>query len=223
MSNYSDKDQITAYPLQWPLSQPRTEPGQRQYARFGTRAGSGYGTRQLTLAQACQRIYTEVVAWTRAGRTWRIDPDDLIISTNVALRLDGRPRSGQRAPEDPGAAAYFVLDGDNYCLPCDRWLRVEDNIAAIAGHLGAMCAMDRWGVGNVQTHFAGFKSLPAPGTSVVQTWANVLGVEPDCTLVDAKAAYRKMASETHPDKGGSADQFERVRKAWVQAQAALKQ
>ena len=125
MSSCSDKDQITAYPLQWPLSQPRTETGQRQYARFGTRSGDGYGTRQLTLAQACQRLYTEVAAWTRAGRTWRIDPDDLIISTNVALRLDGKPRSGQRAPEDPGAAAYFVLDGDNYCLPCDRWLRVR--------------------------------------------------------------------------------------------------
>lgn len=99
----------------------------------------------------------------------------------------------------------------------------EDNIAAIAGHLGARRAMDRWGVGNVQTHFAGFKSLSAPGTSVVQTWANVLGVELDCTPVDAKAAYRKMASETHPDKGGSADQFERVRRAWEQAQAALNQ
>ena len=39
----------------------------------------------------------------------------------------------------------------------------------------------------------------------------VLGIEPGD---DVKAAYRKRARETHPDRGGSAEEFEIVHRAY---------
>ena len=63
---------------------------------------------------------------------------NVIVSTNVAVRRDGLPYARQRTPEDPGAAVYFKLESvpEGLVLACDRWLRVEDNIAAVAAHIG---------------------------------------------------------------------------------------
>ena len=56
---------------------------------------------------------------------------------------------------------YFKLDSvpEGLVLACDRWLRVEDNIAAVAAHIGALRGIDRWGVGSVRQAFAGYKRL----------------------------------------------------------------
>lgn len=40
-----------------------------------------------------------------------------------------------------------------------------------------------------------------------------LGVAPDATPEEIKKAYRKKAKETHPDAGGSNEEFEKVNKA----------
>ena len=41
-----------------------------------------------------------------------------------------------------------------------------------------------------------------------------LGVSPDATPVQIKAAYRKAAKEHHPDAGGNADEFARIQLAF---------
>jgi hypothetical protein len=41
-----------------------------------------------------------------------------------------------------------------------------------------------------------------------------LGLEPGASVDEIKAAYRKRAFETHPDRGGSAKEFRRVRRAF---------
>ena len=61
----------------------------------------------------------------------------IVISTNAELRQDGFPYSNRRAPEDVGVAVYFTLEGRPYVLPCDKWERVADNLAAIAKHVEA--------------------------------------------------------------------------------------
>src|SRR5262249_31741204 len=78
-------------------------------------------------------------------------------------RTDSAPYSGARKSYDVGAAVYFSLNKKPYCLPCDRWNRLPDNLAAIAAHLEAMRGMDRWGVGSIEQAFAGYKALPARG------------------------------------------------------------
>lgn len=194
---------VEAYPLQWPTQFPRTT--ERQTARFH-RDG-----KPLTIAQGRDRILAEVRAFTRFGQSWRIDPDQVVISSDVPLRRDGLPASGRRLPDDPGVAVYFNLDGDPYCLPCDTWDRVADNMAAIAAHLCAMRGMDRWGVGDVRAHFAGFAALEHQPQ---EKWYHVLECEPGAPAADVSAAYRILRARAHPDQGGTVDEFCRIQRAY---------
>jgi len=55
------------------------------------------------------------------------------------------------------------------------------------------------------------------GASFSRTFSDpytVLGVSRDATIDDIKAAYHKAALRTHPDSGGSAEEFRRVQTAY---------
>lgn len=206
-----------AYPLEWPEGFSRTPASDRDRARFGQR--QGFGTKQLTVHQGITRLIDEIRAFTRRGRVRRIDPDHVVISSNVRSRNDGRPYSNAREPDDPGVAIYLELDGEPHVFPCDRWDRLADNIAAVAAHLGALRGIERWGVGDLRRAFAGFAALP-PGSGDeygFDGWWHVLGVEHDARRPEIEAAYRRLRSRHHPDRGGDADQFERVQRAFEQA------
>ena len=43
---------------------------------------------------------------------------------------------------------------------------------------------------------------------------NTLGIGKNATEADIKSAYRKLAMENHPDKGGNADKFAEVSNAY---------
>ncbi len=200
MSNYnSDKEQ--AYPLAWPSHVRRTPSADRAHARFAQRSNSGWD-KSLTLYQARMRLDEEIRLYTRTSKTWRIDPDGVILSTNLVLRNDGIPKSGQKKPDDPGVAVYFKLDGKDVCIPCDRWIRVEDNIASVASVLKAIRAIERHGnEGMISAAFKGFAALPAPDQ--IYDWHITLGVSPAATAAQINEAYRKKAKEAHKDAGGN--------------------
>src|SRR5690242_7806014 len=96
---------IPSHPLTWPIGWKRTPAGQRDRAKFGRKAQSSVGSwqtkRELTINEAVGRVREELA---RIG----IHDDDLVISSNLELRLDGMPRSGQREPADPGVAVYWT-------------------------------------------------------------------------------------------------------------------
>src|SRR5262245_16713118 len=50
-------------------------------------------------------------------------------------------------------------------------------------------------------------------TRAASSWS-VLGLEPGATLVEVKRAFRKRALETHPDRGGRAEDFLAVQGAY---------
>lgn len=52
------------------------------------------------------------------------------------------------------------------------------------------------------------------------TWREVLGVEGG--LDEARAAYRKLRRQHHPDHGGDAETFHRIQTAWRQSQKEMK-
>jgi hypothetical protein len=54
----------------------------------------------------------------------------------------------------------------------------------------------------------------------VSTAYDVLGVSPDATQDEIKRAYRSRARRTHPDAGGSHEDFVRVSQAWDQVHDA---
>ena len=95
---------------------------------------------------------------------------------------------------------YFKLESvpEGLVLACDRWLRVEDNIAAVAAHIGALRGIDRWGVGSVRQAFAGYKRLTAGDASA--PWWEVLGIDRQAPVVAVKKAYKQLAKLHHPDR-----------------------
>lgn len=214
---------IQASPLQWPeyLGIARTPPAERKSANFGKRNDAGWGNRRLTVAQARRRLMVEISRFTRAGRAWRIDPDAVVVSTNMPTRQDGLPYSNAREPDDPGVAVYYELDGEPFCLPCDKWDRLADNIAAIAKHIEAIRGQERWGVASAKASFHRF-ALPTPETAGGEPWHVTLHCQPDVSFEEAQLAYRRRAKQTHPDNpGGSHEEFHAVQTAWTMAKQQL--
>lgn len=140
---------------------------------------------------------------------------NVLISSNVALRQDGEPRSDCRTPGDPGVAVYFKLKGRDCVLACDKWDRPEDNLGAIARHISAMRAQERYGVGSVEQAFAGYTALPAPGDSGTD-WRTVFGIPEgsEVTFDEAQQRFRKLALVAHPDNGGSHARMVVLNNAW---------
>jgi len=177
--------EVTRYPLAWPAGRPRSVV--RRYGRFASAKPSG-SRQDLSIADAIKRLMYELD---------RIGARNEVISSNVALRLDGMPRSGEPKPIDPGVALYFDLAGKPHCMPCDTYTEVAQNIAAIAAHLEAARAMERYGVATLAEQFTGFQALPAPGKADSQRWRNVLRFN-DGTNVSVdmvRERYRELAKE----------------------------
>lgn len=184
---------VSAFPLQWPDGRLRKPANRRKRAQFSRKVWNGHynASRELTVADALARLQDEL---DRIGARYPV------VSSNLETRLDGLPRSGQREPNDPGVALYFHLNGKPHCMPCDTFDRVADNIAAIAKHIEATRAIDRFGVATVSEMFAGFQALPRPGQAESALWWNVLRVSQNATKAEIVAAYRNLAAELHPDR-----------------------
>lgn len=181
-----------AYPLQWPLGWPRTVKPVR--ARFGT-----------SLAGARDGLLYELRL---------MNAKDIVINSNMELRRDGLPYANQKPFLDKGVAVYFSLNGEQRCIPCDRWDNVADNLQAIRKTVEALRGLDRWGAkAMVDAAFAGFKGLRAK-VEETEKWYEILGVDPFATQAEIRKAYLKLAKKYHPDNGGNPAEFERIKKAY---------
>jgi hypothetical protein len=125
---------------------------------------------------------------------------NVILSTNVPVRLDGLPYANSREPQDAGAAIYFKYKGRQMCFACDQYRYVRENIYAMGLTINALRGIERWGASDMMERaFRGFVALPAAG------WRAILGVGGDATLEEVERAFRAKCHEGHPDKGGSMD------------------
>jgi hypothetical protein len=199
-----------AYPLTWPSYVPRT--------KFRTRASfkSQRSSQANSYRQTQYKTMTDALSSLQREMDNLLGASHMVLSTNVVLRLDGLPRADQPKQSDPGAALYFNRDDQRLCLPCDRWDRVEDNIYAIAMHIGAMRGMERWGVGTVEQAFAGYKALSAG-----EDWWDVLECRRDASREVVEAQYKARIRAAHPDTGGSNQAMARLNVARDQAAAEL--
>lgn len=220
---------ISASPLQWPIGWRRTASAARTRARFG-KAASRSGDRwipgrDLTIAEGLGRVKVEL-------SRMNVSPDDLVVSTNLTLRLDGLPRSDQREPADPGAAVYWIeRGGERRVMAIDVYDRVADNLAAIAATLEAMRAIERHGGAVVlERAFTGFLALPPPETTLSlprdRTWREVLGFEGfGAHLISAellRERHRSRVRQHHPDRpDGDAAEMAAVNVAYEQAKKEL--
>jgi len=183
----TDHESIKRFPLEWPLWWPRAR--RRLPASFGTKQTAD---RRVTITIATTRLENELE---------RLGARHPVLSTNVSLRLDGRPRSDEN-PADPGAAIYFTFKGKATVLACDRFLRVGDNIAAIAAHIDALRRIERYGVRTIEQALAGYRALPA---DTAADWRAVFGFPAGSrpTLDQVEDAFKAAARQHHPDVGGT--------------------
>jgi hypothetical protein len=189
---------ISAYPLAWPPGWRRTSHERRRRDNFSQRG------EWLTVAAGVNRVLAELQ---RLG----VDHDDVVISTNVRPTLSGVPRSGERAPQDPGAAIYWIKRGQKQrCMAIDRYLSVAGNLGAIAATLEAMRAIERHGGAEILDRaFTGFAALPAPE----QPW-QVLELETSQPTRDqVEEAHLRLAMKHHPDRGGDGHTMARINAA----------
>lgn len=215
---------ISAYPLAWPEGWPRAK--FREYAKFSA-SSQTYDTqtqrsvtkvRYVTVADGTSRVMATL-------RRMGLGSDDVVISTNVVLRLDGMPRSNQSEPGDPGVAVYWqTKKGERKVMAIDRFHRVGDNLAAVAASLEALRGIERWGGGQILDRaFSGFAALPPPGQTTARGWREILGVEPaERDLAKVKDRYRRLSAVHHPDRGGREEAQQDLNWAWAQAQEALR-
>lgn len=190
------------YPLAWPAHRPRTPAVRRRNGQF-KHQGARWMER-VTIPVAIRRLQGEL---DRLGGLYPL------VSSNVPTRLDGLPKAGAIRVEDPGVCVYFTLGGEPYALACDTYDDVAQNIAAVAAHIEATRAITRHGVASAAETLQAFSALPPPGPAIVtpRNWRQVLGFNPDFpgsrppeTAAEAvRRAWRALAAETHPDKGGS--------------------
>ena len=182
---------IEAFPLYWPAGVPRTTV--RSRARFKT------GQR---FAFIRDRLLHEVQLLGAAN---------VVLSTNIPVRNDGLPYASQgKMLADPGVAVYFKLKGASRVLACDKWASAAENMAAIAGHIEAIRAVDRYGVGTLEQAFAGYQALPAQASP----WWTVLEFDQrPVSLRVVEDRYTELAKVHHPDRGGRPDTMAKINAA----------
>lgn len=182
------------FPLQWPEGWSRT--ARRRPSQFNT----GFAT-------ARDALFHELVLLGGVANA--------VITSDMPLRLDGLPHATGSCA-DPGIAVYWMKDGAEQVMACDRWLTPAENLQAVRKSIEAIRGLGRWGASDlVRRAFSGFTALP-PGSSgtidsapVVRSWREVLGGFPtelgrDDLLALAKARHRKLIKDAHPDAGGDA-------------------
>ena len=165
----------TAFPLCWPSNFPRAKT--REKGKFSTSLSDALGNVETSLK--------------RFGVDSGKPVSNIILSSNCSL--------GFGKPTDPGIAVWFLWDGLQVCIPVDRYLTAEANLQAIHHVLEARRVELRHGtLALVRATMTGFVALPAP-----KSWWEVFGVAQSSPRDVIMHAYKTLARQRHPDRGGS--------------------
>jgi hypothetical protein len=193
---------LLIYPLEWPIGWARART--RYPAKFG-RGGAG-----ALLVRAREDLLHELEL---------LDAEQVQISTNLQVNARGDWRNALE-PTDQGAAVYFLLANHARALACDKWLRVADNLHALALHVGAIRGQLRWGVGSVDQAFGGYKALPAMGAR--KLWYEVLAIPHTASKAEIEKKRLELLGKLHPDRpGGDAEAAADVNAAYREALEVL--
>lgn len=186
------------YPLTWPAGQPRSP----------YRTDSAF---KVDFARSRDELLASLKL---------LGARDVILSTNVAVRLDGLPYANMPEPQDPGVAVYFdrrvggpgVDSSRPFVIACDSYRKVRWNLRAILATVDALRTIQRHGATSMlEQAFTGFATLPAAGR--VTPWWEVLGVPVTASADDIRGAHRELALLHHPDRGGDSTRMSEINAA----------
>lgn len=194
---------VLPYPLSWPEKFPRREAYRREKGSF-----------KSTLSAAITNVQKSLELFAKdSGKKL----EDLSISSNVTL--------GTTNPADPGVAVWFVWDGMQVCIAVDRYNKLEANLQAIHHIIEARRVELRHGtLALVRATLTGFIALPAPaGAPAKRTWRQVMNFTSEPVSLDLlEQRYRLLASQRHPDKGGSNEAFSELGTAYAEAKKEVR-
>lgn len=198
----------SAFPLSWPVGEPRALLRER-------------GSFKVTLSRARAHL---------SGELRRMGARDVVISSNIPLRLDGEIRSGFSGNlHDPGVAVYWWTFDDrnqrrSFAMACDRFFAIESNFRAIGKTIEALRTIERHATRQLRDRaMTGFAALPANAGPPQRTWREVLGFNPGEAAVAGwiEDAYRSRARRAHPDAGGSTADMAELNRARAEALAEI--
>ena len=94
-----------------------------------------------------------------------------------------------------------MMDGQWTAFGVDRFVRVEANIQAIHHIIEARRVELRYGgLAIVRQTFRAFLALP---NAVARPWWETLGVPQTASLATIESAFKTLATQHHPDRGGN--------------------
>lgn len=182
--------------ISWPPTFPRTDPADRTpNNRF-----------EATLRESIDDLADELE---------RVGADDWRLETG-AEHQHQNPKYpyANASPDDPGAVVRWTMDGDQYAAACDAYTSLRDNIRSLYLYIREKRKMESRPVTTGESEFANARLPPADEPVAAEPPAHVvLGVSPDASPSEIRAAYRERVLEDHPDNGGSETEFKRVEQA----------
>jgi|SRR5579859_751177 len=136
-------------------------------------------------------------------------------------------------PKDVKAEIVFDRAGKRYAVRCAKWANFLDNLRAAERTIFYLYrALAEYGAESnektfgeaVDQFFAGFEALPDDTILALgsgrQDWWEVLGIKKESGKPEIISAFRALARAHHPDAGGDAATFKRLRAAYEQAMAS---
>lgn len=147
--------------------------------------------------------------------------------TEADIRLDGMPRASARSPQFPGIRLSFTCPHGPLAYATDTHEFWQHNVRAIALGLGALRAVDRYGITQHGEQYTGWRALPPgadpePRMTQEEAWS-ILGsfgevpiarLRVTATTDTLKGLHRKARAFAHPDRhGGDREVWDQVEQA----------
>jgi len=184
--------------LDWPAEFDRTDPSDR---------GPYSGGFRVTRSTAFQNVLDELRGWD--GVT-----DVQLDSGAEHQKRDPNKPYANASYDDPGVVVRFTKDEEQMAAACDRWDNPRDNAQDLYAYLHETRMQEQRGTVTAESEYEKLRLPSGDETTAAEPPAHrVLGVERDAPPSKVRDAYRERIKETHPDNGGSQEQFERVQDA----------
>ena len=182
--------------LDWPAGFERTPESEREPNR-AFEATLGATTKEL----AAEMERMDVDAW--RGEI-----------ANAHTKSNGLPLHNAK-PGDPGFVLRWTDDEEQFAVACDASPRLRDNVRTVFKWVHETRMRGNRPVKTGDTEFAAARLPPGDDETVVagstSTPAHeVLGVREDAPDDVVEAAARAQKASTHPDNGGSREEFQEV-------------
>ena len=145
---------------------------------------------------------------------WQLDAKSVVLQMAVErrhIRKDGWIKA-TASPEHPGIILSFDSKHGPLSYPCDTFTEWKGNLRAIAKGLEDLRRLERYGITKTGQQYTGWLQIPAKTSaeSPESVLARVSGLSLEDVQANPKAAYRKAAKRTHPDYGGTDEEFSMV-------------